>query len=361
MHITQITLKNFRCFEQVTLNFDQQIVVLQGLNGAGKTSLLEALHYACYLRSFRTYSPQELARLGEKSFFIKVGISAQPTEAHAHEIQVGFSGKRRMVKVDQKQVVSYKELLEYYRIITLTEDDLALIKEGPEIRRAFLDQVIMMYDPDFIHLSKKLRYTVDNRNALFKRGSISQDSYDFWTEQLHEVSGQVRMARKAALQELVVGVDALIAQFFPQEVSIECLYQSKKESAASYQAFMEQHPLLMHEEMSQGRSLFGAHLDDFLISFKQQKSRIFASRGQQKLIIMLLKVAQIQALMKRCSIKPIFLLDDFMTDFDEKRGSVLLDVLKMLDCQLIFTAPTQVGWFADRLSQLPVCRINITG
>ena len=290
MHIQTITLKNFRCFEQLSLTLDKPVVLISGLNGTGKTSLLEALHYTCYLRSFRTFSPGELAMFGQQSFFIKVNLANEQDQT-SHEINIGFSGKRRNVKIDQRHVVSYKELLSYYRAITLTEDDLALIKEGPQVRRAFIDQAIMISNPDFIQTIKKLQHSADSRNSLFK-GRLVRDSYDFWTEQLWEISGLVRAQRRAGLKELELRVDSLRRAYFEHEPAIEYIYQGKKELTGehTFEEFQAAHPNLMAEEMQQGRSLFGAHLDDFTITFREQKSRIFASRGQQKLIIMLLKI-----------------------------------------------------------------------
>lgn len=361
MQIKQVLLKNFRCFEHLSLPINNQYVLIEGLNGKGKTSLLEALHYACYLRSFRTYSPQELTRMGQDAFFIKIDVAPEHEMLGSHEIQVGFFGKRRTVKINQKQIVSYKELLEYYRIITLTEDDLSLIKEGPEVRRAFIDQYVLIDNPDYVHVLKKLQYTVDNRTILLKKG-ISQESYDFWTEQLWSVSKQIQHMRAAALHELEQQVSLLIKEYFQDELHIECRYQYKKglDKQTTFDQLMSSYPSLMADEMHQKRSLFGAHLDDFLMLFQQQKSRIFASRGQQKLIVMLMKIAQIQLLMAKSKLKPIFLLDDFMTDFDPDRGKTIINLLKILDCQLIFTAPARTSWFYECLNGLSIQYINIS-
>lgn len=359
MNITQITLKNFRCFENLTLSLESRVVVIHGLNGVGKTSLLEALHYACYLRSFRTYSPTELTRSGNDSFFIKVGIINSAIAA-SHEIQVGFAGKRRLVKVDQQSIVSYKQLLDYYRIITLTEDDLDLIKDGPEIRRTLLDQFILMMDPDYLIHSKKLKHVVENRNALLKSHSYSQDSYAFWGEELWNVTALTRQARITILEKLERSVQALIATYLSDRMCVSFEYQPKKETKLSYAEFMATYPRVPFEEGVMKRSLFGAHLDDFAIRFQEKKSRIFASRGQQKLIVMLIKIAQIQLLMENSSTRPIFLLDDFMTDFDPINGRIIMNLLQTLGCQLIFTCPSQQGWLYDSLQALSSQQVSIS-
>ncbi len=83
------------------------------------------------MRSFRTHIPRDLIAFGSDNFFIKVGIVGDDT--YEHELQIGFSGKKRLIKLDQKALTSYKELTNYYRVVTITEDDLLLIKSGPEL------------------------------------------------------------------------------------------------------------------------------------------------------------------------------------------------------------------------------------
>ena len=143
----QAELKNFRCFSQHTISFDQQLVLIEGDNGCGKTSLLEAFHYCCYLRSFRTHNPRTLIKHDQSSFFIKLKIEDSVDVAPIHHtVQVGFSGNRRSVKLDSHPICSYKELMDSYRVITLTENDLALVCAGPEERRAFVDQALVLQE-----------------------------------------------------------------------------------------------------------------------------------------------------------------------------------------------------------------------
>ncbi|CAN5147093.1 DNA replication/repair protein RecF [soil metagenome] len=345
MRITHVQLKNFRCFTSFELELDHPIILLEGLNGTGKTSLLEALHYICYLRSFRTHSPQELVQFGSDTFFIKARVNADQNESY--DLQVGFGNKKRLVKINEKAVSTYKELLDYYRIITLNEDDLLLIKEGPDLRRLFIDQAIILSSPEHAAASRRLRDVLDNRNALLKRGG-SQESYQLWTEQLWQLSAHISSVRVQALEVLEREIKELIARYFNSSFEIQFTYQPKKNYQASFQEFMDSNPDLYHNEMRFCRSLFGSHLDDFSIRFKEVSSRNFASRGQQKLIILLLKAAQVkslQALKGQC----VLLLDDFMTDFDHDKVRHLITLLTDLGIQLIFTVPTLQGVLHEEL------------
>src|SRR5688572_2091521 len=117
IQVTQLHIKNFRCFSGYTLDIGAPYVHIEGVNGVGKTTILEALHYACYLRSFRTHIPKELISFGKSDFFIKLSLHDQ-LHSMDHTIQIGFSPTKRLVKVDQKTIESYKDLLSHYRVIS---------------------------------------------------------------------------------------------------------------------------------------------------------------------------------------------------------------------------------------------------
>ena len=355
MQITRLKLKNFRCFSDVTFSFKKPIIIIEGLNGSGKTSLLEALHYLCYLRSFRTYWPKELMQFDQQNFFIKAEFV---DEVGSHELQVGFTDKKRLVKLDKKAITSYKQLMDHYRIITITEDDLGLIKEGPEIRRNFLDQAIALFKPDFLLTIRKLRKLVEQRNALLKKGHFSQESYQLWTHQLWQHSKLIQAERIKMLKSLQSSTSKLLKAHFPN-LSIAFDYKPKRIAKDdSVESFMAKNSQLQHDEARYGRSLFGAHLDDFSINFQDKRSRNFASRGQQKLIVLLINIAYAQQLIKKRG-SVIMLLDDFMTDFDQSRCTLLVEILHQLGCQLIFTMPWRQNFLAKQLTSLGAQSITL--
>ena len=357
MHITRVQIKNFRCFGALDISFISPIILIEGVNGAGKTSLLEALHYVCYLRSFRTHTPQELVQFGKDNFFIK--LTLHPSDSlDPYDLQVGFSNKKRLVKINNKVITSYKELLPHYRIVTLTEDDLALVKEGPEVRRLFIDQAIAFDVVDFAHTIKKCRDIVEQRMVLLKKNG-SYDSYQLWTEQLWQISKVIQEQRTAALTHLEHQVSIVIKKYFDDSFTIQLKYMPKKPLLDSFDDFIASNPYLYQNEQRMQRSLFGAHLDDFAINFKDTYSKNFASRGQQKLIVLLIKIAQIRLL--SCQNKPvILLLDDFMTDFDTNKAQLLINLLADLGIQLIFTIPTADSFLQKELAKRQAYQLKLT-
>ena len=354
-------MQNFRCFAQKTFDFSHDIALIEGVNGSGKTSLLEALHYACYLRSFRTHTPRELICFDNNTFFIKVNFEGMQDNASLHnKLHVGYSGKKRVVKLNDKALHSYKDLMDHFRVITVTEDDLGLIKLGPEIRRHFIDQAILLYKPGYLELLKEYKIVLDNRNRLLQQQYVNTDMYHIWTEQLWTKSVMIQSEREMFLEHLSCMVDQMLASYFPYQIKISFAYKSKGTRHNSWEAFQEViSTSLFEQEKRFSRTLFGAHLDDILIDFQGASSRLFASRGQQKLITLFIKLAQLKSL-EELKGAALFLLDDFMTDFDAERAEIALNALSELKSQLIFTAPINSSLLGNMLASRGAQRIEIS-
>jgi len=362
VQLKNIEIKNFRCFSQKVVNLDSKIVLVQGENGTGKSSLLEALHYLCYLRSFRTSCPQDLIQFSQTGFFAKALFSLGDEQKVCHNLQVGFEQKKRSVKLNKKVVTSFKELMDHYRVITLTEDDLFLIKGGPDGRRQFIDQAILLGDQNYSLEMRSFKKVLLNRNSLLQTRRCTKELYELWTEQLWHKSRYLQERRVGLLAQFQEIVNDVLAQTFDEKIEVRLEYRSKKNSLDfNFNSFMEHQVGLdfFEQENRFGRSLFGAHLDDIVISFQGKKSKQFASRGQQKLTVLLLKVAQLRVLEQRRGAS-VLLLDDFMTDFDPKRLRVLADFLSILPNQKIFTSPSQKGPFELLIKSLGAKIVRLT-
>lgn len=336
MRLEKVQLKNFRCFTKEEFNFSTDIVIIYGNNGSGKTTIIEALHYLCYLSSFRSRLPAEITQFASENFFIKGTIVQEDNEII--DIQVGFAKKQKIAKIGQKPISSYKELFPYYQVVTVTIDDLELIQGSPIVRRNFIDQAILLTNPDFMPILKRFKDILQQRNALLQK-PYNQESYIIWTRQLWEQSRLIQIARINQLNNLHKKMSELLTNFFDKEYTLDIVYNYKHMlPEESFEEFLERKKnILSYESMIQ-RSDFGVHLDDFTLHFCNKKIKAFGSRGQQKLLVMLIKISQILGLQADDQ-KPIFLLDDFITDFDKNRLSSILQLLLTLQCQLIISSP----------------------
>jgi len=360
MRITSIALKHFRCFPTLQLTLDNPVCLLTGSNGIGKTSLIEALHFACYLRSFKTHLPKELIQLSHESFSIVLKLDTTTSSLSLAEqalvdqdtVAVHVAGSKKAVKINQQAITSYKELRERYKVITITEDDLDLIKGPPASRRAFLDQLITLIDPTYTLELRSYKTTLENRNALFTR-PIVHETYHLWTEQLLIRSQSIQKRRKEILEALQARAQYYALEFFGEAYTLNFSYEYARPYIIhdNIDDFLNAYPNLARHESAFHRSLFGVHLDDMHIVFQEKASRAFASRGQQKLMVFLLKLAQLDIIAEH-NHKPksaIFLIDDFMTDFDEHKINALFPLIMRSASQIIITSPLKKGFLHNKL------------
>lgn len=350
MIIKKLRLKNFRCFEDLQLDFDSRFVILEGNNGSGKTSILESLYYACYLRSFRTRTKSELMNFDQKHFFLQVDFEEELDMASS-QIQIGYSSTDgRSIKFNKKKVLNYKDIIARYKIIALTEDDLQLVVGAPEYRRSYLNQSLFLLDPGVSILLKDYKRNLDQRNRFLilnaqrKISGRTQDELLSWTKQVWEKTESIQQKRVLFLKKIENKVNYFLEKYFSSteaKLSIELNYIKKNMGDGKifdifWNNYLEK---LLPKEQKWQRSLFGLHLDDFSIHFKKKKARFFASRGQQKLILLLLKVVQLIEIQGN---EPgALLLDDFITDFDLNKLSGIVTLLHDQNFQSFVTTPVK--------------------
>jgi DNA replication and repair protein RecF len=346
--IKRLRLQNFRCFGEQEYSFSDRFVVIEGKNGAGKSSILEALHYACYLRSFRTHASRDLIKIEKDYFFIEIDLDH---DSVSDQIYVGFDNSQgRVVKFNQKPIVSYRDLILQYRTVSLCADDIIAVSGEPEYRRDFLNHSLLLLDPGRYSMFKKYKQIIEQRKSLLLqvkqirwKGGDFDDQVMIWSEKLWELSVEIKRLRIEYLEALEKNVNNLLAEYFcvtEPELQVKFKYISKNIGSEGHfedfwPAFYEKHH---GSEVEQGRSFFGAHIDDFLIEFFGKKAKIYASRGQQKLIIFLMKISQLD-FMKSVGKPGVLLLDDFLTDFDKQNIKFGLDLLMSKDFQVFLTNP----------------------
>lgn len=350
MIIKKLRLKNFRCFENLELDFNSRFIILEGDNGSGKTSILESLYYACYLRSFRTRTKSELLNFDKNHFFIQVDFEEELDMAES-QIQIGYSPTGgRSIKFNKKKILHYKDIIARYKIIALTEDDLPLVVGAPEYRRSYLNQSLFLLDPKVSFLLKEYKRNLDQRNhflILNSQRKISGRTLDellSWTKQVWAKTEYIQQKRILFLNKTEKMINYLLKKYFSSaesKLSIELKYIKKNmHDEETFDVFWNNYiENLLSKEQRWQRSLFGLHLDDFSISFKNKKARFFASRGQQKLILLLLKIVQLIEIQGN---EPgALLLDDFITDFDQNKLSGIVTLLHDQNFQSFVTTPVK--------------------
>lgn len=332
MYICELALQHFRCFDQFSLTVDQPVTIIAGANGSGKTALCEALYYGCYVRSFRTYVPRQLIQFGSDHCTLKIRFT---DVSGFNDLHIGIGTQKRVIKLNERAVTSAKNLPRVFPVISISDLDIELITGGPERRRSFLDQYLLLRNADYADVLYKLQHIVANRNALLQSLQRQDEVFIQWTKLLWQQSVLIQEQRITALNDVMQETNQLLAAF-SGTYSMNARYQACVELGTTFDDFLRRQPLLVVRERKLGRTLFGAHLDDVVFVFNDKPARLFASRGQQKLFCVLLKCS-VASKLKQYRDAPILLFDDIMADFDEQRLSLVLSLLQNLNCQLFVT------------------------
>lgn len=322
------------------------------------------LFYVCHLKSFRTPHATDLISFERTTFFVEIALQ-NSEKLEDHVIAVGCDGDRKVVKCDDKTIRSHKDILEHYRVLGVTEDDLDLIKGAPQLRRTFLYQTQMLFDPEFVERMRAYRRCLNQRNALLfsqKGGSLSASSKQqllVWTKKLWELS----VTEIAYFKKLLLRINAQIASLLAEHcaadnLSIQVFYESSFiQEIETFDGFWTRYEAeLCQLELAQGRSAWGLHLDDLVVDLTDKSMRRFASRGQQKLAILLLKVSVLYLLGRGNS---VFIADDFMTDFDANRIQQVMRILKATQSQVFITSPLQMSIFGDFVDDIQFLELGI--
>lgn len=341
MFLRELELQNFRCFEDKKIIFNKQITFITGINGIGKTSLLEAIHYLCYFKSFRAHIISDVIKNESESFFLRGSFDRiYDLQKAGHMIQVGYSGYKKSIKLDQRAVTSYKQIISFFQVITLTEDDIDLVKGYPAARRAFIDQAALLMNHAAFDDYTQFRKVLALRNSLLNSSkSIDFSELEVWNHSLWKSSVKIQELRLQAILTIKRVVNELLEQYFQGIYEVDLIYEPKNMICGqSYEDFAQKMAHLFDQERFLKRSLYGAHLDDINIKIKGKKARIYASRGQQKLISLLCKLSM-GTIQSSTGDYPILLIDDFISDFDKIRLQQLVDLFKKCSNQIIITAP----------------------
>ena len=342
MFLTKLELQQFRCFVDKTFCFSSPITLITGSNGAGKTSIVEAINYLGYFKSFRSHSLTDLMYHQSDSFFLRGQFILEQEPEIMHTIQVGYSNKKKMIKLDSKNVTSFKETFPYFKVITLTEDDIDLIKGYPAGRRAFADQAVLFSKPDALDTYRDFKHILQSRNALLASTGykgLDRLEFDVWSEKLWATSMVIQQYRQTELKTIEKVVNNLIDLYFDGIYEVEIRYDAKWVTLGeTFDDFLRKTAHLDRQELVLKRSLYGSHLDDLIFNIKGKKARMFASRGQQKLVSLLCKLALITISDKQSSL-PLILIDDFISDFDKIRLENLINFFLSCKNQIIITSP----------------------
>ena len=337
MLVTRLAVRNFRSHERAELRPGAGLTVVSGRNGAGKTNLLEALYFACTGRSCRTANERECVRFG--SDVMRLELHARDDRGDEHEITVGFTpGEPKRLRVDDAGVERLTDVSVRPLVSVFLPDRLELVLGAPALRRAHLDQVVAALWPTRVATRRAYSAALAQRNALIssiRSGRAGRGSLGAWDAELAR-HGVALMADRGALVERLAPRFAEHAAMLGLDADPALRYRPRSR-AADAEALAAELAERLDSDLERGFTGHGPHRDDLSLQRGGRELRAYGSRGQQRLGLLALLLAEREELCAERGAAPLMLLDDVMSELDAARRERLVDVLRARGQSVITT------------------------
>lgn len=307
--------------------------ILYGLNGSGKTSVLEAIHLLSSARSFRSHKLKPLIN-NESELCVVYGEVAAEHDGHYSAIGVQRGRKESgAIKIDGSAVRSTSVLAEKLPLQVINADTFLLLEGAPSVRRQFLDWGVFHVEHTFHSVWKTVQRCLKQRNSLLRHGRMADAELKVWTDELVRSSEQLDALRQAYL--------ARFSQVF--EECLSKLIKLEGITLAYQRGWDKERPLAdvlsanLEKEKEQGYTGSGPHRADLRLKYQGQMAADILSRGQQKLVVCALRVAQGYLLSELTQRQCVYLIDDLPAELDKHHRQALCELLAELDCQVFIT------------------------
>ena len=316
MYLKSINIQNFRNYEQQEINLSKDINIFYGDNAQGKTNIIESIFLMAFGKSFRTNKDKEMIMLSKQ--FAKINGEYEKKDRMG-EIEILLNNKK-VVSHNGIKLKKLSELVGNLNIVIFTPNDINILREGPAERRKFLDMMIGQLKPRYLYNLSMYNKTLEQRNSFLKNKVENDEMLEIWDEKLYEYGKIINNYRNDFIQKISQKIQGI-----HDTITKEIIKKLKSKRAI---------------DKIRGYTSAGVHRDDFKIYIDKKEVNIYGSQGQNRTAVLSLKLSEIEIIKDDIGEYPILLLDDFMSELDEKRIKNFLTNIKNI--QVIITCTKNI-------------------
>lgn len=332
MFVSWLALRDLRCYRELEFRPDPGVNVLVGDNGAGKTSVLEAIGYVGTMKSFRGVPDDALIRDGADEMIVRAGIGGGATETTV-EVEVPREG-RRTVLVNAKRPQRVRDVLTAVPIVAFVPDDLDVVKRGPAMRRDYLDDLAARLWPQAVADQSEYERCLRQRNTLLRQDGRSTDpvSLAVWDERLAQAGAGVMVHRRAVATQLqphlmdayqVVGGQGELRWAYVSTWGAEVAHDREDLEQSLLRALEERHD----KDRDVRTTTVGPHRDEPGLDLDGRSTRTRASQGEQRTVALAMRIGAHRLIGEVRDTPPILLLDDVFSELDRERAERVLALI----------------------------------
>lgn len=328
MYLNNLKIRNFRNISEINLVLSNYFNIIYGLNGQGKTNLLEAIYLLGNGRTFRSAKINELISYNYETANICGLITNNNLE---HQVNINLNKLFKKITLDGKNIQTAIELQGKMPVVIFSPDDVLMVKQGPDSRRKYLDRII--YNTDCNYLKKYQHYyqILKQRNILLKERK--RNYIDLIDEQLIDAGIKIITARKLLVKDLTDRLKLFYNKIADYSEEPE-IYYKQDVTAGKYKDIILNS---MELDFQRGTTNRGPHRDDLVFLLNNKQLKQFGSQGQQRSFVLALKLAEIEQINSRFTSYPVLLLDDITSELDQIRVQNLISHVSENNIQTIIT------------------------
>ena len=357
MKLKSLKLKNYRNCENVELDFCDFKNLIIGKNAQGKTNILESIYFLSNMKSVRTSNNLDLIKFGKDKTEINAKIEKNNTDI---EMDFSYNDEKKKNFLINKVKSTQKDFKQILKTVLFSTEDLMLLRGAPEDRRKWLDRAISQIYPVYDDRISKYEKIRIQKNNLLKEEKFDKNLLDVYNEQLAIAGSNVIYLRKKYLKEIEKIAQKKHSNISEKE-NLNMYYSSTFELGETVEEISENYKLALNEnseeEKRRGQSLIGPHRDDIIFFINDKDSTKFASQGQQRTIVLSLKMAEIDIIKEKIGTSPILLLDDVLAELDDLRQNYLLNSINA-DTQTIITSVDTLFFNEEFLKDVKIFKIE---
>ncbi|WFA08321.1 DNA replication/repair protein RecF [Tissierella sp. Yu-01] len=328
MNVESIRLINFRNYHSININFNENINVFVGKNAQGKTNLLEAIYMCSSGKSFRNNKDKEIINFEKKEAYIGANIKNNRFDKFV-ELKLDRE-KSKIIRINKTEIKNYKELNTGLSVVIFSPDDLKLVKDGPSERRTFLDQGISQIKPVYNYNINRYNKILFQRNNLLKSSRLNKDMtslLDVFDVQISKIGTSIILERQKFLVELYKSCKLIHSNLTLNKEELYLKYHTNVPILSSREDIEKQYINVLKKNLNRdieyGTTEIGPHRDDILFYINDKEVKTYGSQGQQRTLVLTLKLSEIDLIKNVIGTYPVVLLDDVFSELDEERRMYL--------------------------------------
>ena len=352
MRIKKLKVENFRNLENLDIEFSEGVNIIYGNNAQGKTNIIESIYIFSFGKSFRANKDIELLKFDKEYFLSNIKIMKKDREL---EMDFGFDkiSNKKMIKVNGVIQKKISDIIGKLNVVVFKPEDIKIVTDSPSIRRKYIDYLISSISKSYLENITKYKKVMEERNNLLKeiklrlKGSKNLDEtdsnfLDVYDKLLSKLNCEIYNERKRVIEKLnnyIYDIHLKLTENYINNEKLHIKYVSNV--AEDIEKMYNNLSKSRLNDINKGYTSLGIHRDDYIISINSLDVSIYGSQGQKKSSIISLKLSELKVIEEVIGEKPVLLLDDYMSELDEKRRLKFLDIIE--DIQIIITTTHKIS------------------